>query len=229
MQTKKRCVCAVCVRTVVLVALAVAGCGCRRPTDRGPLRVLVFDGNSLTSSRGGVPAYPSLITVPPALQTVNVAAIGSTTGDQDRLAATNVDPWLRAGPGLVVMWEGANDPYFGATAAEAIAHLQRYAARRRAVGWTVLLATLLPRADVGLSPNYEWRRQQVNAWLRVGRGRGDGLIDLARDPEMGQAGQERDPRYYLPDRVHLAEAGARRVARIVAAALQAYDPRITAP
>jgi len=229
MHTRNPCVCAVCVRIVVLVALAAAGCGRggTRPPD--PLRVIVFDGNSLTASRGGVPAYPSLITVPAALQTVNVAAIGSTTVDQDRLAATNVDPWLRAGPGLVVMWEGANDLYFGATAAEAIAHLQQYAARRRAVGWTVVLATLLPRADVGLSPNYEWRRQQVNAWLRVGRGRGDGLIDLARDPEMGQAGQERDPRFYLPDRVHLAAAGARRVARIVAAALQAYDPRIAAP
>jgi len=215
-------------RMLLLWSVIAAGaCASAPRTVPVPVRLIVFDGNSLTNSRGGVPAYPSLLAIPTNITTANVSARGSTTVEQDALAATAVDALHRDGLCLVVMWEGANDLYFGATAEQAIDHLRQYAARRRAAGFVVLLASLLPRSDAGLSPNYEARRQAVNTWLRAHHQEiADGFIDIGRDPAMGAAGQELNRRYYLPDRVHLAAGGARRVARLVAAALHPYDARI---
>lgn len=182
------------------------------------IAAIYFDGNSLTQSRGGVPAYPDLIDLRDT-PSANVSVGGSTTVIQDG-KATVIDADQRPGVRWVVMWEGANDLYFGATASEAILHLGSYCEHRRAAGYKVMLLSLLPRADAGLPATYEVNRQLVNAWLRQNwKVIADKFIDVAADSKMGHAGQEFDERFFLKDRVHLNLAGAQTIAGYVAVAL----------
>jgi lysophospholipase L1-like esterase len=194
-------------------------------TPRQKVVLVAFDGNSLSGAPGGVQPYPSRIDFH-GIPSINVAAQGNSTTDQDGFAPKNLDPHYNpAGVNLLVMWEGANDLYFGASADQAIANLQTYVAHRHAVGFKVMLGTLLPRGDVGLSPDYEARRQAVNAWIRAKVGTvTEGLIDYAADPDMGPDGAEFNPRFFLPDHVHLADGGAQRIASI---AQRALDPWLT--
>lgn len=189
------------------------------------ITAVYFDGNSLTQSRGGVTAYPDLIGLRASdgtfIATANVSVGGSTTPQQDARAVLAIDVDQRLGDRWVVMWEGANDLYFGATAADAIAHLGAYCSHRHAAGFKVMLVSLLPRGDVGAPVTYEVNRQLVNAWLRQNwHTIAESFVDVAADVLMGHAGQETDERFYLKaDRVHLNLAGAQTVAGYVAVAL----------
>lgn len=198
------------------------------PVVTGPrLSVLVFDGNSLTASRGGVPAYPDLIAIPSNIVTANVAARGNTTVEQDAMAPAAVDALHRDGVNLVVFWEGANDLYFGSSPQKAIENLRLYAQHRHAAGFRVILGSLFPRSDAGVPNDYEVKRQAVNAWLRANwRETAEGFIDFGADPDMGQAGQWANLTYFQADRAHLAAGGAARVAGKVAEALAVFDARI---
>lgn len=196
------------------------------PAPAAPRFALVaFDGNSLTASRGGVPPYPSFIDLHGA-PSINVAASGNATPDQDRLAVANLDPQRRpGGPNLIVFWEGANDLYYGSSPQKALENLRLYVAHRHAAGFKVIIGTLLPRNDAGLPSDYETKRQAVNAALRADwQTFADGFVDLAADPDMGPAGSWQNATYFLPDRVHLNEAGARRIAAHVGAAIDRFQP-----
>lgn len=189
------------------------------------ISAVYFDGNSLTQSRGNpgeplVPPYPSLIDLT-STPSANVAVGGATTPQQDARATTAIDTYPYPGNRWVVMWEGSNDLYFGATAAQAIANLGTYCTNRRAAGFSVALLSLTPRFDVGLPLTFEPNRQIVNQWLRANWATiADAFVDVGADPCMGHAGQQFDERFYLLDRVHLNLAGAQTIAGYVAAALE---------
>jgi len=84
-------------------------------------------------------------------------------------------------PGLrtVVVAEGTNDLYFGATGAQVISGMQQVIAAVHAAGVRVIGTTILPRSgsEAWIAPKEAYRRQ-VNAWIRTS-GAFDGVIDLA--------------------------------------------------
>ena len=174
---------------------------------------IVIDGNSLSIAVNGVPAYSTLLKA----ATTNVARGGQTT--RDMLAhfedvAASYQPGRR---NVLIAWEGTNDLYFGASVAEAAAHLLEYRRRAEAAGWKVLLLTILPRASVPDPKRFETERLALNRALRRAR---VPLVDVGADPEMGSFAAVFRPVFYQPDRVHLSARGARRIASLVARALQ---------
>lgn len=117
------------------------------------------------------------------------------------------------------IWGGTNDLYFGATAAQVISRINTYVADRLAVGWQVIVLSILPRSAPGTPVTFEADRQTVNAALRatypnatayprIYTGASPNVIfcDVGDDPTIGLAGDETNPVYYS-DLVHLTAAG----------------------
>lgn len=189
-----------------------------------PPTLIVFDGNSLTVTPIGS-EYPRqvaslLVAADYRIQTVNVAVSAQTTTNMLRDATEEVDGlYDPARLGLIVVWEGTNDLYFGASPNDAYEHLVTYCQDRKDRGWRVIVLTLLPRSGRGTPPTFEADRQTVNAMLRTSWPQfADVLVDVAADPVIGPARQEVDTTYYA-DRVHLTTAGNRLVAEYVADAV----------
>src|SRR5690606_10717173 len=97
-------------------------------------------------------------------------------------AAAQVDAYYRGAAfprDAVVFWAGTNDFYFEAGQATVRTRYQNYCAARRAAGWKVIAATLLPRQDAGVPAGHEAERTSFNAWLREGwPGFADALADV---------------------------------------------------
>jgi lysophospholipase L1-like esterase len=130
---------------------------------------------------------------------------------------------LRA-PGLtnvLVVWEGTNDLFRGATAGQAYEHLRDYCEQRRRAGWRVVLPTILPRRQPDAPDQFESSRRRVNGWL-LDRSRpiADVLVDLATEPLLTNP---EDPRTFS-DRVHLTPLGTSIVAVRVALACFSLTP-----
>jgi lysophospholipase L1-like esterase len=181
--------------------------------------VLAFDGNSLVAGYGvgEESSFAALATLdalqPPRAVYHNFSVSGQTTEQMNADAAREVDAKIdpTLGPNVLVVWEGTNDLYFGATADEAYEHLARYCRERRAAGWKVVLLTILPRGGPGTPADFEQRRQAVNARLRLNWPEfADGLADVAADPALGSLNAV----YYL-DGVHINNVGHIVVARYV--------------
>jgi lysophospholipase L1-like esterase len=196
-----------------------------------PPTLVVFDGNSLSVAPVGA-EYPDMVaqlldTASYSAETVSIAVSGQTTADMLRDAMEEADGlYDPARPGVIVVWEGTNDLYFGASPNDAYEHLATYCRDRKDHGWRVVLLTLLPRSKTGtrgMPPTFETDRQNINARLRVAwPGVADVLVDVGADPIIGLAGQETDPLYYS-DRLHLTAAGNQIVAEYVASAIVGLD------
>ncbi len=154
----------------------------------------------------------------PGVAWVNVAVIGATTGYLAGLAPVQVDT-LRKIPGplhLMVFWEGTNDLSYGASVDSAVDMLRAFVANRRAVGWQVIVASVLPRVPAQITPeDFESRRQTYNTWMR-GHWReiADGFVDVASDVGIGTVGANFGP-YYMDDEIHLRTTGEVRVATLM--------------
>ena len=85
------------------------------------------------------------------------------------------------------------------------AALQQYCLARRAVGFRVVIVTLLPRSD---PDGFEAARLAYNQLLRdTWPSFADGIIDIAADPRIGDSGDNRDLLFYNKDAVHPNAAG----------------------
>lgn len=210
----------------------------RDPAATAALGQVVCDGNSLTSGAGssGGQNYPNILAalLGDDWLVTNKGVSGQTTPDMAGDADTDVDPLYDAGTyehNVLVAWEGTNDLYFGASAADAYAALVAYCQARQAAGWTVVVATLLPRGDFpgtstlpGGDPEaeHETRRQAVNALIRANWATfADALADVAADARIGDDGDEDGATYYAGDGVHLSNAGYAAVAPLFEAAVLA--------
>lgn len=182
--------------------------------------VVVFDGNSLFQSRYGALPLPNYVwgfmAPPAALAMKNVAIGGQTTADMLSHVDAVVDRLAVPGQlNVVVAWGQSNDLYFGASADTTLARMARYAAGRRAKGFTIVTMTVLPRADQGLASGFELERQRVNAALRASDhlAYADLVVDIAADPVIGSAGAEFNTSLFQSvDRVHFTDGGASYVA-----------------
>jgi lysophospholipase L1-like esterase len=192
---------------------------------------VIFDGDSLTAGSGAKTPYPSYLMAawPRPIPWKNIAIGGETLEEMMKKAPQSVDPFYRAGNwrNVVVLWAGTNDiALWNHATAWIYQELERYAAERRAQGFTVVVLTLLPRSDVAVQvvPDFETRRQGLNQMIRSNWEEfADLMIDIGADDRVGQAGDERNRTYYTADRVHLNDNGQQLVAGIVGAELQRLE------
>lgn len=193
--------------------LLLVGCAAApaAPSPARPLRV-VLDGNSLSIAVNGVPSYGSFLSIP----VTNLAIGGQSTRDMLRDFADVEAAYDPAARNRLVVWEATNDLYFGASPDDAVDHLRAYVTRATALGYDVVLLTVLPRASTPDPVTFERDRLRVNDLLRAS---GLPLLDVGADAEMGPFPAVLAGVYYQPDKVHLTEQGARRIAARVESVL----------
>jgi hypothetical protein len=204
-------------------------------TNTKPLRRrIAFDGDSITSLGAfassfsvrvvncldGNCASPTPITN--GLWFGDVYALtGQTVVQMQADAATQVDPTFNGHriKEILLAFGGTNDLYLGGTVAALQANYQAYCEARRAVGYKVVAATILPRSNPGTPVTFETDRQAFNIWLRGSyTAFADALADFAADPSMGDAGDETNATLYA-DLVHPTDAGYDILAPIAANAI----------
>lgn len=152
------------------------------------------------------------------------------TGGVSALNRLDRDVLAQTAPRTLIVFEGINDLREGVPAAEVVAGLREIAARSRAHGLRVLVATLAPCAGYhDCSPEVDARRERANALIRENRdGDGgrpfDGVLDfdaVLRDPA--------DRSRLLPaldsgDHLHPGDAGLAAVADSIDLTLLVPEP-----
>ncbi|MEV5433340.1 SGNH/GDSL hydrolase family protein [Streptomyces sp. NPDC052701] len=121
--------------------------------------------------------------------------------DRDVLAQTSAR--------TAVVFEGVNDVRWGTPAQQVIAGLRELAARGRARGLRMLVATILPcEGEARCTPAVDAERVAVNAWIRErAAGVFDGVLDfdaVVRDPRRPA---RMLPAYDSGDHLHPGDAG----------------------
>src|SRR5262249_19596889 len=126
---------------------------------------------------------------------------------------------------IVMMLEGQEDLYQGASVEQTYMVLRDFCTARRQLGWKVVLLTLLPRKIEAVDAfpsraHFEQDRQALNERLRHSwREFADALADIGANGEIGSAGAENDSEYFNPQAVFLTAKGNRIVAEMVKAAI----------
>ncbi|RCV55075.1 G-D-S-L family lipolytic protein [Marinitenerispora sediminis] len=142
--------------------------------------------------------------------------VSTDTGGVSARNRLDRDVLAQTGAHTVVVFEGVNDVRWGASSADVIAGLRDIAARSRAHGLRVLVATIAPCGGYrDCTADVDARRQEVNAFIRDNGGTFDGVLDfdaVLRDPA--------DPARLLPaydsgDHLHPGDAGLRAVAESI--------------
>lgn len=180
--------------------------------------------------------------------TNGTGATGGNTYPQQtitRLQPTMYDTKIVAGPGrsitaLSMSAPDQIDPAYAATRSKDILVLETdltgdggvakdyadtiaFCTARKAVGWRVVVLTILPRSS---GARYSWPafaadRVTLNEQLRANwRDYADALADIAVAPQLGTVEATKDPRYFNDDGTHPTDAGYAIMADIVAAAIR---------
>jgi len=167
-------------------------------------RKVVFEGNSITAGVGGTTPYPTLTQALLGLDTIaNVALGGDTIQNMVGEAATQVDPLYDPGydRNIVVLMAGRNDISLGRTAEQIWGDISTWCLARKALGWKVILHTILPR----VVEDHETAWAGANALIRANWASvADALCDVASDGIMSQATYENYPGGVHPDDVGYA-------------------------
>lgn len=192
--------------------------------------IIICDGDSLTGGQVGVTlgnTYPKqLNTLFAGTKFVaNFGVQARTLTQLEASAALRVDANFNATKlNTLIIWGGVND--FGtelATTKETIyARYKTYCTSRKAAGWTVYALTLLPQSYAGYTGriDYETERQWFNNQVKTDLITiVDGIIDVAGDARIGDAGDENDTTYYHTDKIHLNNTGSGVIAELVHNAL----------
>lgn len=187
------------------------------------------DGDSHTAGfgLGAAFAYPAQLNELLGRTTYSVknfGVSGQTVVQMQSDAATQIDPlvgacWTR---NVLLAWGGTNDLRSGASsAATAYADYVTYAQARRAAGASVVAFTLTPCSDATCTANgYEAKRLAFNTSVRASWATfADGLVDLAGDSRIGDAGDELDLTYYQADALHFNATGLGVAAALVQTAI----------
>lgn len=197
---------------------------------------LVFEGDSLTAALiSPLPErYPSQVAagIATPLNWYNVAIPATTIVHMIARAAANVDkyahPEVNSPPHAVILWGGSNDIAGADSAATIYASIKAYCQARKAIGWKVVVLTILPRLG---NTGYNTKRLAVNTLLLAdfpsttqhsliytGASYADYLVDVGSDQAIGEFGDELNPAYYS-DGIHLTAAGMAIVADYVRKAI----------
>lgn len=186
--------------------------------------LIVFDGDSLSTTGGGVTiaqTYPyQLIDLlgRNTWDSYNVAVFGQTTTNLASDASYEYDPlafsWPRA---ILVVWIGTNDISAGDSATTVYNNISAFCSARRAAGWKVVVCTIIARGTFSAGQNTT--KGTVNSNIVSNYTTfADRLCDLAADSRLSNAS---DTTYYNADTVHLNSTGYGVVAALVQTQVQA--------
>lgn len=186
---------------------------------------IVFDGTSITAgNNAGVNNdYPTKI-LPhltfPGCTVSNLGVPGQTIVQMASDAATQIDANIStvAARKILVAEAPTNDLFGGATVAVAFANYVAYCQARKAVGFTVIATTIMPRTDSGTPGGFEAARLAFNS-LVVGSylSFSSALVNPAADSRLADSTHTT----YFLDLVHPTATGNEVYARLLATVLNA--------
>lgn len=172
----------------------------------GIKKFVMFDGDSISDvpSNGLFPKY-AMRTLPPDSRTAgeDVAVIGSRVADlvsRASLVDSYYDP--KRSKNVLSIFIGANDLSGVTSVASFFADLKAYCLARKAVGWKIILGTLLPNTNSG----FNTKRNAANVLINADPSFYDVLADFASDATMGTDAAASDTGLYV-DGVHPTAAG----------------------
>lgn len=139
---------------------------------------------------------------------INMGHNGWSTTDLSARAANDIDLLYESAlttNNIVIFWEGTNDiSILGKTDVQAYANIKSYCQARKAAGWRVIVATIMPRNGGGA--NHETYRTSVNTSIRtnaISEGWADAVADVGGDASL----QNPSNTTYFRDGLHLTQAG----------------------
>jgi len=181
---------------------------------------VVYVGDSLTFGYGGTYPYNHYIALPACngipFASYNIGINAETLQTMKSIAPSNLNSLFahNAPVNIAVIWGGTNDIANGVSAAQAFFYLQTFAKDERALGFRIIVATMISR--VGLDS----QKDAYNALIRENWPNfADGLADLAANPNLGADGAYSNRTYFQSDRIHLTDMGYSLVGSIFQAAL----------
>lgn len=190
---------------------------------------LAFHGDSQmigTGTSGWAGPAPNQLALlyPPSrmISVVNIGAVGYTIASLTAEVAAKIDVLYdsRKGVNVLVVWIGTNDLYNGGTPATIYSNLVTYCQARKAVGFKVVVVTMLPRSDAGIPGSFAADRLTFNANVRANYLTfADALADVAADSRIGDTGDELDLTYYQSDKIHPNATGHGVVATVLKTAV----------
>jgi lysophospholipase L1-like esterase len=163
--------------------------------------ILVADGDSITigfQNSGPFTPYTSYLNLNNSPWFIlNNGVSGETLAAMLSSAPTAVDPFYGpSGTGnCVVIWGGTNDITEGATPADTYANLVAYVAARHAVGWKVIVPTMLSRVGEDAEKN------EYNALILANTAGADAIVDFTQTP-LGIDGGYSNPTYFDTGGIH---------------------------
>jgi lysophospholipase L1-like esterase len=161
----------------------------------------VGDGDSITAGAGVSTPYTALLTLnmPSSIDNTGVPGFSCVQSLAD--APSRVDPFFVAGlDNVVEIWCGTNDIVNGATPAATYSTLSSYISARHAVGWKVIVATMLSR--VGL----DTQKDAYNALILANSGGADGIANFT-GTLLGCDGCYADSTWFQADGIHPTQLG----------------------
>lgn len=179
---------------------------------------IVIDGNSIALVDYGPTTRACEAAVIAAGLTqydfINMARNGYQTTQLITDAPLRVDKLYESaliGKNIVIIWEGSNDIAAGKTDTQAYANIKQYGTDRKAAGWKVIVATILPRTQASsANANQETYRLSVNSMIRTAKTNGetwiDAVADVASDATMGALASAANASYYTGG-LHPTELG----------------------
>ena len=164
--------------------------------------ICICDGDSITIAFGATTPYYDIITPNGGTWTFNsVAVSGDTLAQRYAAAPTAVDPLYNAiARPIVIIWAGTNDIEDGTTPAATYAIMANYVAARHAVGWKVIVATMLSREGL------DTQKDEYNALILANTAGADGIADFSGTP-LGIDNGWSNLTWFQSDGVHPTQGG----------------------
>jgi len=159
---------------------------------------MIADGDSFSTTFGGVTPWPSEVTLTRGPWTVtNIAVPGETLQTMLANAPSHVDSiyntnYLR---NVVVLWGGQNDLATGRTPAQIYSDMQSYCNARHAVSSTFFCVVATMPA---FNPSFDAGKNTFNNLLLANHSWADALVDFTGTP-LGCDGCSSNPTYYMPN------------------------------
>ncbi|MDD5476674.1 MAG: SGNH/GDSL hydrolase family protein [Candidatus Omnitrophica bacterium] len=169
---------------------------------------IAYVGDSLTLGYGGNHPYDYYIKLPgwngQTITSLTIAVAGFQISDMYHSSDDKLNSIYNYDSGLniVVIWGGTNDLWYGVTPAQAYSYLREFCQRQRRLGWKVLVMTMVSRINIDSQKN-QYNVLIRNNWTKFA----DGIIDIARDINIGADGAYSNKVYFNADGIHLTDAG----------------------